>query len=135
MDRSFILLFLCLSCTNTCANKERYISATKMWEMAQDTGEKVELVFVPMTAPEKRVMCHHYNMLGCVPGSGKRIKVRMVEFLTIQFETESQARDAAFRYDQYHAGNWLFDEVTNEPVIEHFLKKYFSAVNPRRINR
>ena len=54
----------------------------------------------------------------------------MVEFLAIQFKTENQARAAALKYNQYYAANWLFDEVTNEPVIEDFLKKNFKASNP-----
>ena len=103
-----------------------------MWNIAQASGEEIELVPIPTSRPEKRVMCYHYNMLGCVPSSGKRIKVRMVEFLAIQFETEAQARNAAFKYDQYHVANWLFDEVTNEPFVEDFLKKHLGAINPRR---
>lgn len=114
----------------SCLQGGRYISATQLWKMAQDSGEPVEIVPVPMTSPERRVMCHHYNMPGCVPATGKRVKVRMVEFLAIQFKTEAQARAAALKYNQYYAGNWLFDEVTNEPVLEDFLKKYFQALNP-----
>ena len=122
-----VLLFLL---STSCTNKGRYVSATEMWSMARASGEEVELVAVPNSSPHRRVLCRHYEAPGCVPSSGRRIKVRMVEFLAIQFKTEAQARAAALKYRQYYFANWLFDEVTNEPVVEHFLKQYFGAINP-----
>ena len=124
-----VVFFLMLS---SCFNRERYISATELWSIIQSSGEEVELVPIPVSEAHRRVVCSDYDAPGCVPSSGKRVKVRMVEFLAIQFETESYARFAAFKYNQYYAANWLFDEVTNEPVVEDFLKKTFGAVNPKQ---
>lgn len=120
----FVLLFV------SCTKKGLFVSDTEMWSMAQASGENVELVPVPNTSPHRRVLCRHYKVYGCVLGSGKRIKVRLVEFLAIQFETEAYARAAALKYRQYYFANWMFDEVTNEPVVEHFLKQHFGAINP-----
>lgn len=121
----FTLIFVA-SCS--CSKEEKTYGSTEMWSMAQAVDPTIELV--PITDPEKRVLCENYEMSGCMDGSGKRIKISKVEMLTIQYETVEQARAAAFKIDQWYAGNWLFDDVTNEPVLESFVKKAFNAQRP-----
>lgn len=98
--------------------------------MAIKADPTIELVPISVNDESKRVLCSQYNAEGCVEGSGKRILVSKVELLTIQFETVEQAREAALKIDQWHAGNWLFDDVTNEPVLESFVTKVFNAKRP-----
>jgi len=53
-----------------------------------------------------------------------------VELLVIQYETSQQACLAAQEVGQWYAYNWLFDDVTNEPVLEDFIQKAFAAKKP-----
>lgn len=129
--RNIALLVLCsfiASCS--CSKEEKTYSPTEMWSMAIKADPTIELVPISVNDESKRVLCSQYNAEGCVEGSGKRILVSKVELLTIQFETVEQAREAALKIDQWHAGNWLFDDVTNEPVLESFVTKVFNAKRP-----
>lgn len=124
----FILTILFLtSCS--CSKEEETYSPSDMWRLAQKAEPNIELVPIPTGMEHKRVLCKNYGP-GCVLGSGKRIKVKRVELITIQFETVVAARKEARRLDQYHFANWLFDEVKQEPVLKHFVRKVFKAVNP-----
>ena len=122
----FTVLFLA-SCS--CSKEEPTLSPSQMWRLAQKAEPDIELVPIPTGMEHKRVLCENYGP-GCVEGSGKRIKVKRVELITIQFDTVAAARKEARRLDQYHFANWLFDEVKQEPVLKHFVRKVFNAVNP-----
>jgi hypothetical protein len=126
------LLSLCLFLINSCScsKEEKTFSPSQMWSLAKETEPDVELVPIGAGHEHKRVLCKNYGP-GCVEGTGKRIKVRRVELITIQFKTVEDARREAIRLDQYHFANWLFDEVEEEPVLKHFVKKVFNAVNPK----
>jgi hypothetical protein len=122
------LLFSFISCT-----KDTPIYTDRdLWWMAVEQDPKVELVSISNAAESKRVLCSNYKIDKCIPGSGRRIKVRLVELIAIAFETEEQARKAAIAYDQYYARNWMFDEVTNEPVLESFVVQAFKAKKPKK---
>lgn len=101
-----------------------------MWHMAYEKDPTIELVLV--TDPAKRILCENYQVKGCISGSGKRIKVRLIELIAIEFTSEKAAREAALVYDQYYARNWLFDEVKGEPVLEDFIKNVYNAKNPKK---
>ena len=103
-----------------------------MWKMAEKIEPNIELVFLADKEEEwgRRVLCSHYLPYGCVEGSGKRIKVRLVELLTIRYKTRADACRAAQAIGQWYAYNWLFDDVTNEPVLEDFVVKAFDAKKP-----
>lgn len=103
-----------------------------MWKMAVKKEPSIELVFVADT-PEgrlRRITCRAYPSEGCVSGSGKRIKVRLVELIVLQYEKKVSACLAALKINQWYARNWIFDDVTNEPVLEDFVKKVFEAKKP-----
>ena len=98
-----------------------------MWFHALDQDPTIELVGIPNHEPHRRVLCSLYRKDGCVVGSGKRVKVRLVELLVIQYQTPKQACLAAKEIGQWYARNWLLDDVTNEPVLETFSKDVFGA--------
>ena len=123
---SLVILFLS-SCS--CSKEEATYSPSDMWRLAQKAEPDIELVPIPTGMDHKRVLCKNYGP-GCVEGTGKRIKVKKVELITIQFDTVAAARKEARRLDQYHFANWLFDEVKEEPVLKYFVKKVFNAVSP-----
>lgn len=127
---SFIFLVILTGCS--CSKEEKTYSPTEMWFIAQKADPSI--ILVPITDPEKRILCENYPTDGCVIGSGKRILVSKVELISIQYETAQQARAAAFKLDQWYAGNWMFDDVTNEPVLESFVQKVFDAKRPASIS-
>ena len=106
-----------------------------MWNQAVKFDPKIELVYIPDT-PEgrpRRVLCAPYRKEGCLAGSGKRIRVRLVELLVIEYEHSNQACLAAQEIGQWYAYNWLFDDVTDEPVLEDFSIKAFGAKKPKSV--
>lgn len=129
------LIILTISLSGcSCSKEEPVWGQVEMWKMAQGKDPSIELVFLADT-PEgraRRVLCESYRAEGCVIGSGKRIKVRMVEILVLQYERPIQACMAALEINQWYARNWLFDDVTNEPVLIDFVQKVFDAKKPER---
>jgi hypothetical protein len=116
----------------SCSKEEEKWGQVEMWKMAKSKEPSIELVFLADT-PEgqaRRVLCAQYPQDGCVIGSGKRILVRRVEVLVVQYESTLQACKAAAAIGQWYARNWIFDDVTNEPVLEDFVKKVFDAKKP-----
>ena len=90
-----IIMALLFGCSK--GKEEEQAGSSAMWEKGLKVEPGMELVFLSDTElnEKRRVLCSHYLMTGCVPGSGKRIKVRMVELLTIQYKTRKQACEAA----------------------------------------
>lgn len=124
--QALIFIFLLFSCTK----EERY-TTSEMWSMATEVEPDIVLVPIPNHETDRRILCENYGP-GCIKGSGRRILVRRVELITLQFETAEQARAEAKKINQWHAKNWLFDDVTNEPVLESFVKEAFDAKNPNQ---
>ena len=120
---SILFLLTLISCS-----KEERFSASQMWKMAQKKDKNIELIII--TDPAKRILCENYQAKGCIKGSGKRIKLRLVDLIAIEFDTEANAKAAAVSYDQYYAKNWFFDDVKGEPVLESFVKEVYGAKNP-----
>ena len=128
-----IILFIVSSCS--CSRKDDHWGQVEMWKMAQKKDPSIELVFLQDT-PEgraRRILCENYRQEGCVLGSGKRIKVRLVEVLVLQYESARYACLAALEISQWYARNWIFDDVTNEPVLMDFVKKVFDAKKPESL--
>jgi hypothetical protein len=121
------LFFLFLISSISCSKEVKY-SASEMWKLAYTKDPSIELVLV--TDPAKRILCENYEVKGCVFGSGKRIKVRLIELIAIEFASEEDAKNAAKYYNQYYARNWFFDDVKGEPVLESFIKDVYGAKNP-----
>ncbi len=129
----FSLSFILLGCSCS-KEKEKAWGPFDVWNMAKDFDSTVEVVGIPDT-PEgrlRRVLCSQYREEGCQVGSGKRIKIRLVEMLVIQYDSAENACLAALAIGQWHGNNWLFDDVTNEPVLIDFVKRVFNAQKPQK---
>lgn len=122
-----ILSMILLSCS---CEKERKYTAREMWSIAKKVDPTIELVPISVNDADKRILCKDYGPK-CVKGSGRRILVNMVELIVVAFEDEAAARTEALRIGQWYAYNWVFDDVTNEPVLEAFVKKAFQAKNAK----
>lgn len=124
--KALIFTLFVLSCTQ----EERY-TTTEMWNMGKAVEPNIMLVPIPNHETDRRILCENYGP-GCIKGSGRRILVRRVELIALQFESIEQARAEARKINQWHAKNWLFDDVTDEPVLESFVKEAFDAQNPNQ---
>lgn len=131
----FLLAFSLLGLQSCSCQKEEVIwSQLDVWKMAHDFDKSIEVVPIPDT-PEgrvRRVLCSQYLSEGCMIGTGKRIKIRLVEMLVIQYDSSAHACKAALAIGQWHGKNWLFDDVTNEPVLIDFVTKVFDAKKPTK---
>ena len=98
--------------------------------MAQKEEPNIELILPDdfMTSGiNSGVQCKNYGT-GCV--KGKKAKIRKVVITVVEFDTAENARTSAKIIDQYYSRNWVFDDVTGEPVLESFVKKVFNAKRP-----
>lgn len=102
-----------------------------MWLMALKEDPDVRQVPIPTHEQHRRILCQNYGP-GCVLGSGKRVELKGVEIVVVEFETEEHAKEEAIRIGQMYARNWVFDEVNNEPVVKSFIKRVYEAKDPRK---
>lgn len=116
MKMALLLVVLAFGCWDRTVNK------STMMKLAQQVDADVDVLLPEnLTAGIK---CDNYG-LGC-KGAFKA-KVRLVEMVLVEFENTAQAREAALKYRQWYAYNWMFDDVTGETVLEDFIKKAFGA--------
>jgi hypothetical protein len=127
---SCVLLLLCLL-VSSCTKKEKTWGAQEMWFHALARDPSIELVPIPNHEAARRVLCEQYRQEGCVVGSGKRVKVRLVELLVIQYDSVKNACLAARAIGQWYGRNWLMDDVAKEPVLETFVQSVFEAKKPK----
>lgn len=73
------------------------------------------------------IQCRDYPP-GCLRGMQARL--RRVLITAVEFKNEKAAKKAAFHINQFYAKNWVFDDVTGEPVLESFVKQAFGAIRP-----
>ncbi len=58
------------------------------------------------------------------------MKVRNLDLIAVEFLTEEQAKYAAKKIRGYYVGNWIFDDVTGEPILEEFVSRALDAKKP-----
>ena len=115
----FILIFLVL--VSACTKELKY-DKTQMYKMGTKVEPTLELI-LPKDI-NSGIKCSDYGK-GCL--SGVTAKVRLVEIILVEFDTEENARNEALKLDQYYTRNWLLDDVRGEPLIESFVKQAFNA--------
>lgn len=118
----FFFIFLqSVSVFISCAKKE-VVTEVEMYEMAKKVEPDIELI-LPKTLNDG-VKCSDYGPK-CL--GGKQAKLRSVVLTVVQFEDSEHAKITADALGQYYFKNWVFDDVTGEPVLEHFVKTAFNA--------
>lgn len=131
---NIIILISFLSFLLACSDDPTY-SPGEMWKMGAAVEPDMNIRQLGPNEAHLKILCSQYTKTpGCIglgtDHSGMRIKVRLVELIILQFDTEEHAKDAARAYGQYYARNWLFDDVMDEPVLEDFVKRAFGAKAP-----
>jgi hypothetical protein len=110
---SSLLLFSC-SKSGEKIGMEKPILEDKL--KAADSTYKLIL---PKTM-EGAVSCLSYPE-GCL--SAHIFQLQKLDFIALEYDSHSNAERAAKRINGYVVENWVFDDVTGEPVLEKILKK------------
>lgn len=124
------LIFIGVLFFSACSKKEELYTPQDMFFMAYNFDNTIEEVKIGVSESNRSLKCEDYPD-GCIPGSPKRFKVRLVEMIVVQYFTRKKACLAAFKLNQYYSRNWLFDDVTSEPVLESFVDQVYSAKKPK----
>jgi hypothetical protein len=116
------LSILSFSCQKT---EELRYSKEELYFKALKAEPSVQFI-LPNSLTEG-IHCSDYSQ-GCL--SGHIVSVKNLELIAVEFMTEDQAIYAAKKFRGYYVRNWLFDDVTGEPVLENFVKEKLEAKKP-----
>ena len=113
----------------SCFREELNLTPTGLLHRAKKIDSKVKVVPIPDEEAHRRVLCSDYEVYasGCVPGSGMRLKVGIVELVVIRFDNSKNAAKVARKIGQWHTHNWVLDDVTGEATLEDFVQRAFNA--------
>ena len=121
----FPLTLLALSILSASCTKELKYTKEQLLFKALKADPSVSIV-LPKSMTEG-VSCSDYSE-GCL--SAHIVKVKGLEFIGVEFMTEADAIFAAKKFRGYYTRNWLWDDVTGEPVLEKFLTEHLEAKKP-----
>lgn len=116
----YLLLFGC--------GEKKELSHAEFWEMAKEQAGASNFDVILPSEDFPPVDCTFYGE-GCV--YGMTIKVWGIVMYAIKFNTETDARRAAIKFDTYYTHNWIFDEMKREPVLVDFVVKVYGAKRAR----
>lgn len=117
----YIILFLTIcACT-----KELKYTKEELYKMARVGDPAME--FILPKSMDQGVQCSDYTE-GCV--SGHTVKIKHLEMIAVEFDSEAHAIAAAKKIRGYYTRNWVFDDATGEPTLEEFVQKYLEAKRP-----
>ncbi len=115
-----LLSILSASCTKEVRYSKEYLLAR-----AQKADPSVQLI-LPRSINDG-ISCSAYTE-GCI--SGHTVRVKDLDMIAVEFSHEEQAKYAAKKIRGYYTGNWVFDDVTGEPVLEEFVSRVLDAKKP-----
>lgn len=116
---------------SSCSKKEEVYTPQDMFFMAYNFDNSIEEVRIGVSESSRSLKCEDFPT-GCIEGSPKRFKIRLVEMIVAQYFTKKNACLAALQLNQYYTRNWLFDDVRGEPVLESFVNTVYQAKNPKK---
>jgi hypothetical protein len=107
-----------------CSKEVRY-SKEALLKKAQAADPSVTVILP--SSMNDGVQCQEY-LPPCI--SGHVVSVRGIEMLALEYENEAKAKEVAQKYKAYFVGNWIFDDVTGEPLLEKFVTENLGAKKP-----
>lgn len=112
-----LLSILSASCT-----KELKYTKEEILALAQGKDPSVTVI-LPKSLTEG-VTCTDYSE-GCL--SAHIVRVKNLDMIAVEFMTTENAIIGAKKIKGYQLRNWIFDDVTGEPVLERFVEKELEA--------
>jgi hypothetical protein len=125
MSTKFLSLLGILSILNASCTKELKYSKEDLLFKAMKADSTVGVV-LPKSMNEG-VHCTDYTE-GCL--SAHIVKVQNLEFIAVEFTNQAQAIHAAKKIRGLYARNWVFDDVTGEPLLVKFVETHLEAKKP-----
>jgi hypothetical protein len=114
---NFFLMLVFLTSFVSCKKEEPIYTKEQLYNLAREHDSNMS--FILPKSMQDGIKCESYTE-GCQ--SGHIVKIRGVELIAVEFLTHQQAKEAANKYRGYHLRNWMFDDVTGEPLLEDFMK-------------
>lgn len=123
--RPFIVVVLAfLSILSASCTKEVRYSKEELLSRAQAADSSVQFIIPKMN---EGISCSSYSE-GCI--SGHTVRVKNLDLIAVEFGTEEEAKYAARKIRGYYVRNWVFDDVTGEPILEEFVSRVLDAKKP-----
>lgn len=121
----FPLTLLLLSILSASCTKELKYSKEQLLVKAWKADPSVSVI-LPKSITEG-VSCSDYSD-GCL--SAHIVRVKNLDMIAVEFMTEKDAMFAAKKFRGYYTRNWLWDDVTGEPLLEKFVTEHLEAKKP-----
>jgi hypothetical protein len=121
--KSFLIIFIIIlfaSCT-----KELKYTKEDLFFKANKADSTTTFV-LPKSMTEG-VSCRDYSE-GCL--SAHIVQVQKLDFIAVEFMTTAQSKFAAKKVRGYYVRNWVFDDVSGEPLLEKFVEQSLEAKKP-----
>lgn len=126
--KSYFILILLFSLLSISCEKVDRISKLELFKMAKAIDPSV--TYIMPRDLKSGVRCvgtegELYYGEGCI--GAFKVQVGVLDLTVLEFSTPELAKKEASRIKQFYFKNWVFDEVSDEPMLEHFVKKAFNA--------
>lgn len=121
----FPLTLLFLSILSASCTKELKYTKEQLLVKAWKADPSVSVI-LPKSITEG-VSCSDYSD-GCL--SAHIVRVQGLDMIAVEFMTETDAMFAAKKFRGYYTRNWLWDDVTGEPLLEKFVTEHLEAKKP-----
>ena len=86
-----------------------------------------DIKFILPKSMSEGASCSDYSK-NCL--SAHFVRVKNLEMVAVEFMTEKDAIYASKKYRGLYLRNWMFDDVTGEPILEKFLIEKLEAKRP-----
>jgi hypothetical protein len=124
----FPLFLLLLSILSASCTKEVRYTKEQILSLALEADPSVKVI-VPRVNDKELPTCNNSDYPpGCI--NVFVVSVKSIEILAVEFPSEEQAKFAAKKVRGYYLHNWLFDDVTGEPIMERFVEEKLKAKKP-----
>lgn len=122
----------------SCSSEEKKWGPIELYQIAQKYDKNVsDVQMPPPNTPqylEKAILCKNYPTEGCRgiinDGIGKRFNFLGIEIIVLRYDSTVNACKAALEIGQWYSRDWIFDDVTEEPILEDFVQKAYNAKKP-----
>jgi hypothetical protein len=118
-------ILLLLSILAAACTKELKYSKEGLLSLALKADPSVSIQ-LPKSITEG-ISCTEYST-GCL--SAHLVKVKGLDFIAVEFMSESEAMLAAKKFRGYYVRNWLMDDVMGEPELEKFVVEGLGGKKP-----
>ncbi len=143
MKRVFLTTILCILFVSgcSCSSEEKKWGAIELYKIAEKYDPNLSRYQMPPENSElykvKSVRCEKLPPEGCIgiirgDGNGARFTFKGLDFPVMRYDSTENACKAALEIGQWYSRDWIFDEVTDEPVLEDFIKKAYDAKRPTK---